>query len=295
MIDQSLVSGLGNAHQLPDALARAAANPDTIVPAVLDVLNHAADGATLSDEQANLLAWGIHVVALTRDRQAYGPLMRVLRGPEREFIFGDIIGQTMPQIVVSVFDGSPAPIFELLADPTLDGYVRWTTFDALTYLTLDGLVAPSETEAFLVRFDDERLAEPGDSAWAGWEDAIAKLALRSLAPRVQAGYQDGRIGEGFSSWDEFLAELDRPKPSPEDARREAGHHLHDIDEVLESLASLTAMSDDAALDDEPGNDKVPPRAFEIPAPAHNPLRHVGRNDPCPCGSGKKAKRCCLAA
>ncbi|RWK45049.1 MAG: hypothetical protein EOR45_38715, partial [Mesorhizobium sp.] len=25
-----------------------------------------------------------------------------------------------------------------------------------------------------------------------------------------------------------------------------------------------------------------------------PWRHVGRNDPCPCGSGKKAKKCCLA-
>ncbi|MBN8944495.1 MAG: SEC-C domain-containing protein [Rhizobiales bacterium] len=23
------------------------------------------------------------------------------------------------------------------------------------------------------------------------------------------------------------------------------------------------------------------------------MRHVGRNDPCPCGSGKKAKKCCL--
>ncbi|TIM36687.1 MAG: hypothetical protein E5Y61_02825 [Mesorhizobium sp.] len=30
------------------------------------------------------------------------------------------------------------------------------------------------------------------------------------------------------------------------------------------------------------------------APVTNPLRHVGRNDPCPCGSGKKAKKCCLA-
>jgi len=26
----------------------------------------------------------------------------------------------------------------------------------------------------------------------------------------------------------------------------------------------------------------------------NPWRHVGRNDPCPCGSGKKAKKCRLA-
>jgi uncharacterized protein YecA (UPF0149 family) len=28
-------------------------------------------------------------------------------------------------------------------------------------------------------------------------------------------------------------------------------------------------------------------------PAANPFKGVGRNDPCPCGSGKKFKRCCL--
>jgi hypothetical protein len=27
--------------------------------------------------------------------------------------------------------------------------------------------------------------------------------------------------------------------------------------------------------------------------ALNPFRGIGRNDPCPCGSGKKFKRCCL--
>ena len=29
------------------------------------------------------------------------------------------------------------------------------------------------------------------------------------------------------------------------------------------------------------------------APAHRAEPHVGRNDPCPCGSGKKYKKCCL--
>ena len=38
---------------------------------------------------------------------------------------------------------------------------------------------------------------------------------------------------------------------------------------------------------------VPSRASE-PRQAINPWRDVGRNDPCPCGSGKKAKKCCLA-
>jgi uncharacterized protein YecA (UPF0149 family) len=26
---------------------------------------------------------------------------------------------------------------------------------------------------------------------------------------------------------------------------------------------------------------------------NEPRQHVGRNDPCPCGSGKKYKKCCL--
>jgi uncharacterized protein len=30
-------------------------------------------------------------------------------------------------------------------------------------------------------------------------------------------------------------------------------------------------------------------------PAANPNRDVGRNDSCPCGSGKKYKKCCLGA
>jgi uncharacterized protein YecA (UPF0149 family) len=28
-------------------------------------------------------------------------------------------------------------------------------------------------------------------------------------------------------------------------------------------------------------------------PSVNPFKGVGRNDPCPCGSGKKFKKCCL--
>lgn len=58
-------------------------------------------------------------------------------------------------------------------------------------------------------------------------------------------------------------------------------------------ARLTAPYDD---DDEPGVDRLP-RMLNIPAsgpPNLPPGRRSGRNDPCPCGSGKKYKRCCLA-
>ena len=36
-------------------------------------------------------------------------------------------------------------------------------------------------------------------------------------------------------------------------------------------------------------------SYETPEPYINPNRDVGRNDPCPCGSGKKFKKCCMQA
>lgn len=40
---------------------------------------------------------------------------------------------------------------------------------------------------------------------------------------------------------------------------------------------------------QPGS--VPPPGF-APAPVRRASAAVGRNDPCPCGSGKKYKKCC---
>ena len=50
-----------------------------------------------------------------------------------------------------------------------------------------------------------------------------------------------------------------------------------------------------SLDDWPWPDDDEDWEDAAPEPYINPLRHVGRNDPCPCGSGKKFKNCHLVA
>ncbi|MDF1751509.1 MAG: SEC-C metal-binding domain-containing protein [Verrucomicrobiales bacterium] len=41
------------------------------------------------------------------------------------------------------------------------------------------------------------------------------------------------------------------------------------------------------MDDEPNRE-----TYETPAPTVEEVAKVGRNEPCPCGSGKKFKKCC---
>ncbi|MBM3333698.1 SEC-C domain-containing protein [Candidatus Sumerlaeota bacterium] len=62
-----------------------------------------------------------------------------------------------------------------------------------------------------------------------------------------------------------------------------------------------AVVEQMALDEEKGRraaQATGAEGGESPAPKIQPIRRgpkVGRNDPCPCGSGKKFKKCCGAA
>ena len=91
--------------------------------------------------------------------------------------------------------------------------------------------------------------------------------------------------------EDFDADLDAAERAPDDGARFKRARLGYVDDVLEEL-QWTDMAEDAAFDefdDGPGADD-----WEYAAAAEtNPLRAVGRNDPCPCGSGKKFKKCCL--
>jgi hypothetical protein len=66
-----------------------------------------------------------------------------------------------------------------------------------------------------------------------------------------------------------------------------GGEYDDADEDFNEFEDFDDLSDD----DEADWDKSILRGLSRPAPISAPK--VGRNDPCPCGSGKKYKKCCM--
>jgi hypothetical protein len=65
-----------------------------------------------------------------------------------------------------------------------------------------------------------------------------------------------------------------------------------VETVEEGLERLKTEAAQAAVHGSPMPMPIPRGA---PAPAPEPSVRVGRNDPCPCGSGRKFKKCCGAA
>ncbi|UPK07284.1 DUF1186 domain-containing protein [Bradyrhizobium sp. 170] len=277
--------------KLPDvAVGMCTLRIEEAAPKLRAVLLRAADGEVLSDDESLLLFRGIHILGGARDRQACQPLLRLLRRPQEELddLLGDAITESMAKIVAGVFDDDIDTLFALMADRSIDEFIREAFFGAATFLAWDRRIERSRLREFLVRFYEERPAENGDQAWAGWLQAIMLLGLRDLVPLVDNVWREDRLPEEWISRRQFNKDLAEAERAPDDIDRFTRNNLGYIEDVLVSL-------DWARGSEDVYDEKASWADFAYPnEPVRNPWRHVGRNDPCPCGSGKKAKKCCLA-
>ncbi len=255
---------------------------DEARPHLLDVLRRACDGETLSDGDAQLLFVGIHILGAARQEQAFAPLLRFLRRPTEyvEDLVGDCANVALPRILIGTFDGDAEALFDAIADPSIDEFGRHACLGAATFLTFDGRIEQARMHAFLERFYAEHLAADCNFAWIGWLVAIALLGYRDLAPLVHRAWDEDRIPALVYEQSVFDEALSEAEQAPGEVARLKHFNLGYIDDVLEALDAY------AELDEE---------LYEPQEPVKNPWRGVGRNDPCPCGSGKKFKKCCMPA
>jgi hypothetical protein len=90
-------------------------------------------------------------------------------------LLGDLVTEDLSRIAAGAFDGDADALFSVIADASVDQYVRGALFGAATFLTWSGRIKREQTQSFLVRFLEDRLAEPDNEAWTGWLESIALL------------------------------------------------------------------------------------------------------------------------
>lgn len=288
------IEALGTSVDLPTfAIELCALRYEQAGPILRQLLERAAAGEPLDDIEALRFFRGLHIIGGRRDPLAFDPLLRFLRRPamEVEDLLGDAMTETLPKIIAGVFDGKVDLLFDASVDTTIEESVRDSLLRSAGFLTWDGRIPRDQFVAFLRRFSTERLAPDGDMAWHGWMTAIALLGLRDMQPAVESAAASGALVEVLWEPDYFESDLAAAERTPGNIERFKEAHLGYIDDVIVTLERFHTGDDDALS--QPAIMGRAPEADNVPV--KNPMRNVGRNDPCPCGSGKKAKRCCLAS
>ena len=284
-------------HDLPrEAMRWALDNWDEAAPGLLGVLERFADGTDRSEEAANAAFFILHLAGERRERRAFAPLCRLAKDAEAiEAVLGDGVTTTLKGILISTYDGDL---------DALKGVIEAEG---------GGRVCPRRRPGGpgLPGGDRPGRARGGGSlpapalrcaAAAARELRLVRLDLGGSAPRARGDVRDRPAG--------VHARPDRPdghglRPLPRGSRADArrsradGGLRHDnitpLEDATGELAGWYAFSDAAKQDRARRIARevagIEPRAPQLPAV--NPLKGVGRNDPCPCGSGKKFKKCCL--
>jgi hypothetical protein len=138
-----------------------------------------------------------------------------------------------------------------------------------------------------------RLQRTHSFAWDGLVCAVADLPAPELLEEVHQAYDEGLVDESVAD----LKGIERDLTAPELWRRE--RHTLITDAIAEMEHWACFHLDDSRHKRPPEVKDALPPSSPSPAPASyetpKPLIRepkIGRNDPCPCGSGKKYKKCC---
>jgi hypothetical protein len=133
-------------------------------------------------------------------------------------------------------------------------------------------------------------------------DACVNLKFKNLLPQIERIHEKNDL-ESVLFWS--IEEIKEDFENSEEAYFPKFHTINEVYEYLKEIDDSFTYDDDNDFDFEAENtlDHIFGKDERIDDPYHGMIRtfppeeenfqsKVGRNDPCPCGSGKKYKKCC---
>ncbi len=271
------------------AMRAAVEQRQAIIPELLRVLESAAEDPVKFAEQEDYMlhVFALFLLAQFREKRAYPLATRIVSAPgETPFdLFGDTITEALSRILGSVYDGDPGPLQNLVEHEAVNDYVRSAALDAFLVLEDSAQMPRQEVVAYFQKLFGGRLPRKPSHAWNGLVCSAADLPAPELLEDVRRAYEDGLVDPRFASLRGIERDLLRHD------QKDRGNYTVITDAIGE-------MQWWASFHPEGGVPRrqvqhVPPIPLSFPS-TQQPVRRtkIGRNEPCPCGSGKKYKRCC---
>lgn len=283
-----------------EAMIEAGQRRDEMVPVFLDLIHRLrrAEPDTAAEVDLAVFLFAFFLLGEWRDVRAYRPLLALLRrdGAFLEALLGDAITEGAARVVAGLFDGELAPIVEVICDGDADGFVRGQMIDALVLIARSQPDTAPAIRTILETFPAADAQKP-EELWESWAFAVAELGLTHLEPMVVQAYENEWISPDLSTIENFRDVLREATELGASRWFDQSRNTRPIESAIDELAGWHCFSAEyrrgnAELDEfEAFDDDWPVNLPGDPFQRETPK--VGRNDPCPCGSGKKSKKCCL--
>jgi len=206
-------------------------------------------------------------LAELRAEEAIVPLLGLLRRVDEKD--DDWVAEDLPRVFAAIGPAAIQPLTDYLANPS---HGEWARVAAARSLSLVAQSHPHTREECVTRLSAqlERFAEQSETFNAFLISPLLDLRAVEAAPVMERAFASGRVDETVQGdWEDAQIDLGLK------TEREHPRKPNKFTMLGDRLRAAWAAAQ--------------PRETESPYIAP---RKVGRNDPCPCGSGRKYKKCC---
>lgn len=273
------------------ALESADAHRETLTDTLLTVLERGiADPEGISAREATLFSYALYLLAKWRETKAYPLVLSWLSLPgEGAFdIAGDVVTQDGARILAAVSDGNLEPLKQLVLNREANEAGRGVAIEALGLLGVWAEVPKRGVDEYLLWLVQEGLERSGGFLWGAVTSACVDTEVIDAIPHLRRAYEEKLIDPDYIN----IEELDEMERGPRGKWIEREQKLRPPITDIAATTRWWATFGDSEVERK-ATDSLLERmeAEDVILPPIAPTK-VGRNSPCPCGSGKKFKKCC---
>ena len=275
-----------------EAVSEAILRRDEIIPALLGVLEEIARNPEpfLDDEDRIIHIYAMYLLAQFRETRAYPLLVEIFSAPG-EFAFdlvGDTVTEGLGKILASVSGGDIGGMTGLVENENANEYVRAAAMKGLLTLCASGTLSRDEVMAYFSSLFHKLQRTPG-FAWEELANSCADLCPIEVVEDLRQAYEADLVDPRFIAWDDIEEALALGKERAM-ATLQSTHAYKLVTDVHEEMSWWHCFNEEQR---SPVRDEfLLPTEPDVVDPIYRTEPKVGRNEPCPCGSGKKYKKCC---
>jgi hypothetical protein len=238
--------------------------------------------------------YAVYLLAQFKAEEALPVLIDIVSLPDDSAfdLLGDVITEDLGRILASLCGGKTKAMKKLIENSTVNEYVRCQATDALAIMALHDSAIRDEVIWYFRKILDQTIRINHPRVLAEVVNNCTHLYAIELLPEIKSAYKKGLIDKSQVTFDDVEQSfaLSRDEVLDESINVYRMQYITDTIGELSTWACFTRDVDDLPFRlisdiipqfDE--KDQTPIKFVEIKA---------GRNDPCPCGSGKKFKKCC---
>jgi hypothetical protein len=259
------------------ALQEAIANKEQITPLLLNILEESSNRIydLLEDEDYMGHVYALYLLAQFREQRAYPLIINFFSvpGDVSMEVTGDVVTEDLNRILASVWDSDDSLIKQLAENEAADEYVRSAALDALVCLVATGEKSREEVLQYYKAILQSQLVKESPFFCASVVSSATDIYPEEIYDEIKEAFKKDLV-------DETILDLDFIDQRLAEGKEAALTELQDkryrpIEDTIEEMEKW------AGFHQPPPNQVIN-------------KKKVGRNEPCPCGSGKKYKKCCGA-